>query len=310
MTTRPFRFGLQASRATSLRDWTDTARKAEDLGYSTLTMADHFPELLAPGPALAVAAAATSTLRIGTLVYCNDYRHPALLAKEVATLDLMSEGRFEFGLGAGWMTVDYEQAGLTLDRPGIRIDRLVESLSICRGLFTGKPFSFDGTHYSISDMVGAPKPVQDNVPVVIGGGGRRMLSTAGREADIVSINLNLNSGTIGLEAGADGTPARTDEKIGWVKAAAGERYRDIELQTRVHLSSVTNDRAGVAAVLAEGFGLTVEDALETPHALVGTVEQICENLEHIRDRWDISYLGIGAESIDEMAPVIERMAGN
>lgn len=310
MTKRPFRFGVQASRAASLTEWTEIACTVEDLGYSTLTMADHFPDQLAPGPALAAAAAVTSTLRLGTLVYCNDYRHPAVLAKEVATLDLLSEGRFEFGLGAGWMTADYDGTGIELDRPGVRIDRMLESLTICRGLLGCDRVDHQGEHYTIRDMQGAPRPVQAPMPpLVIGGGGRRVLSIAAREADIVGINVNLRSGALGPEAGADGTPARTDEKIRWVREAAGDRLDDVELQTRVHLSSITEDRHAVAEMIAGGLGLSTEDALATPHALVGTATQIGEQLEAIRDRWGISYFGIGVESMRDMAPVVAAMAG-
>jgi len=310
MTDREFRFGLQASKATSAEEWTALARRAEDLGYATLTMADHFPDQLAPGPALATAAAATDTIRVGALMYCNDYRHPTVLAKEVATLDLLSGGRMDFGIGAGWMTVDYEEAGFELDRPGIRIDRMIESLAVCRGLMSGESFSFTGEHYRITEMTGAPPPVQRPMPpVVIGGGGKRMLTVAGREADIVGINLNLRSGEIGADAGADGTPARTDTKIEWVRDGAGSRYSDVELQTRVHVSAVTDDKHALIDALAGGFGLTTDEAMETPHALAGTVDEICADLERIRDRWDISYFGIGVESLDDMAPVVERMTG-
>ncbi len=310
MTTRPFRFGVQASRAASRQEWTETARRIEDLGYSTLTMADHFPDQLAPGPALAAAAAVTTELRIGTLVYCNDYRHPVVLAKEVATLDLLSDGRMEFGLGAGWMTVDYEGAGIDLDRAGVRIERMLESLEVCRALFAGEAVEHDGEYYTIRSLVGAPDVIQrPHPPIVIGGGGKRVLSLAAREADVVGINVNLRSGEIGADAGSDATPERTDEKIRWVREAAGSRFDDLELQSRVHLTAVTNDRLGVAEAFAGSFGLRTEDALETPHALAGTVEQLCDDLERIRDRWHISYFGIGVESMDDFAPVVARMAG-
>lgn len=310
MTERPFRFGVQANNAATAHDWAEVARKVEDLGYSTLTMADHFSDQLAPGPALAVAATVTSHLRIGMLVYCNDYRHPVVMAKEVATLDVLSSGRFDFGLGAGWTTTDYEQSGIAFDRPGVRIDRMTEAIAICRGLLCGEPVNHIGEHYSIENMVGTPRPIQSPMPpLVIGGGGKRVLSLAAREADIVGVNLNLKSGVIGPEAGADGSPARTDEKLQWIREAAGERYDNIELNTRVHIASVTEDRVGLAEMLAAGLGLTTDDALNSPHALAGSVEQICEDLERIRDRWDISYFGISLDSIDAMAPVVAKMAG-
>ncbi len=307
---RPFRFGIQASRAGSAREWVEIVRKVEDLGYSTLTMADHLDDQLAPGPALALAAAVTTDLRLGTLVYCNDYRHPVVLAKEVATLDLLSEGRFEFGLGAGWMVTDYEGAGIPLDRPGVRIDRMLESLQIVRGLLGGEPVHFHGEHYGIYGLTGFPPPVQRPMPpLVIGGGGRRVLSIAAREADIVGVNVNLRGGVIDATAGSDGTPERTDEKIAWIREAAGERMADIELQVRVHLTVVTDDRLATAEGLAAGFGMTVEQALGSPFALAGTVDQICEDLIARRQRWGFSYIGLGLEALDDMAPVVARLAG-
>ena len=171
-----------------------------------------------------------------------------------------------------------------------------------------EPFTHDGEHYSITEMTGAPVPTR-RPPLVIGGGGKRVLSIAARHADVVGVNVNLASGVIGPEAGADGTPARSDEKVGWIRSAAGDRYDDIELNTRVHIATVTDDRIAVAEMLAGGLGLSVEDALAAPHALVGTKDQICEDLHRIRDRWDISYFSLGIESVDEMAPVVAEMAG-
>ncbi|MCP3935262.1 MAG: TIGR03621 family F420-dependent LLM class oxidoreductase [Actinomycetia bacterium] len=306
----PFRFGIQASRATSLSEWTEIARKVEDLGYSTLTMADHFDDHLAIGPALATAAAATSHLRLGTVVFCNDFRHPAMLAKEVATLDLLSEGRIEFGLGAGWMTADYEGTGLTLDRPGVRIERMLESLEICRGLFGSDPVNFEGDHYTITDLTGSPQPVQPGgPPILIGGGGPRMLRLAGRHADIVGINFNLNPGVFSPDLGVDAVPERADQKIAWVKEGASDRWGDLEVQVRIHLAVITDDREGTAAALGPAFGLTVDEALGTPFALVGTAEQIADDLIARRERWGISYVTVGLESLDDFAPVVDLISG-
>jgi len=293
-----------------MTEWTELARKVEDLGYSTLTMADHFTDQMAPGPALAAAASVTTELRVGTLVYCNDYRHPVVLAKEVATLDLLSDGRFEFGLGAGWMTTDYEETGIELARPGIRIDRMVESLSICRGLLAGEEVTHNGEHYSISGHTAGPGATQKPMPpLLIGGGGKRVLSIAGREADIVGINVNLASGTIGPEAGANATLEYTDEKLEWIKTAAGDRYDDVEIQVRVHVASVTTNRNDFADALAGGLGLSRDQALTSPHLLAGTIEEICDELVARRDRWDMSYIGLGVESIDQLAPVVAKLAG-
>src|SRR5687768_532705 len=186
---RRFRFGVQLSNAASAAEWASAARRAEDLGYSTLFMPDHFGEQLAPVPALMTAADATTTLRIGALVWDNDYKHPVVLAKEVATMDVLSGGRVEFGIGAGWMNTDYEQAGIPKDRDGVRIARMVEGLAIYKGLWADGPFSFDGDHYRITDLDGLPKPVQrPGPPILIGGGGPKVLAIAAQQADIVGVN--------------------------------------------------------------------------------------------------------------------------
>ena len=307
---RPFRFGVQASSPPPGTTWPALARRAEGDGWSVLTVADHLDDQYAVVPALQAAADATATLRIGALVLCNDYRHPVVAAKELATIDVLSGGRLEAGLGAGWMTSDYEQAGIALDRPGVRIDRMVEALDVLDALWGDAPATVHGEHYRVTDLDGRPKPVQrPRPPLLIGGGGRRVLTLAGQRADIVGINLNLASGTIGAEAGRDGTAERTDEKVAWVRAGAGDRFDDLELQVRVHLAIVTDDRAGVAAALAGGFGLTPEAALASPHALAGTVDEICDDLVARRERWGISYIGVGLDAMDAMTPVVARLTG-
>src|SRR5262245_24248167 len=184
--TRPFRFGATASKAGSAREWRDQARRAEALGYSSLFLPDHFNDQLAPLPALAIAAEATSDLRVGTLVICNDFKHPAMLAKEVATLDLLTDGRVEWGMGAGWFPFDYESTGLSFDRPGVRVGRLAESITVMKALFGGEPFTFDGQHYSIKDLTGTPAPAQrPHPPLLVGAARERMLMLAAREADII-----------------------------------------------------------------------------------------------------------------------------
>src|SRR6478672_8692661 len=169
---RPFRFGVQASSAADAKAWVDLAQQVEALGYSTLTMPDHFGDQLAPVPALMAAASVTTTLRVGALVWDNDYKHPVVLAKELATMDLLSEGRLEIGLGAGWMISDYEQAGMPYDPAPVRIDRFVEGLEIIRRSMGGEKFSFAGTHYRIDGYAGRPLPVQRPCPpILVGGGG-------------------------------------------------------------------------------------------------------------------------------------------
>ena len=305
---RPFRFGLQCRATGGAASWTDLARRAEALGWSTLTLPDHFESAFAPTPALMAAADATTTLRVGTMVYANDYRHPVVLAKEAATLDVLTGGRFELGIGAGWMTTDYEQAGIPLDRPGTRIDRLAESLRILRALWSDAPCTFEGAHHRITDLDGHPKPLTPGgPPIVIGGGGGRVLRLAAREADVVGVNVNLAGGVIDSRAIGFGTADATDEKLAWIhEAAAG---RDPEIHVRVHLAMVTDDRDGVIDELAGGFGLTPDQARETPHALIGDVSQICDQLVERRERWGMSYLGLSADQLEPFAPVIARLAG-
>ena len=223
--TKPFRFGVQISNAASAAAWRDKARKLEDLGYSTLFMPDHFGEELAPMPAIAMAAAHTTTLKIGALVFDNDYKHPAILAKESATIDLLCDGRLELGIGAGWMKTDYDALGLDYDPPAVRVDRFEEALHVIKQCFTGEKFTYHGEHYRITDYASYPKPAQAHVPILVGGGGKRVLSIAAREADIIGINPNLRAGEVGLEATTDSLQEQTDRKIGWVRDAAGARHR-------------------------------------------------------------------------------------
>lgn len=310
MTTKPFRFGIQAGGPADARAWAEQARRAEDLGASTLTMADHFGDQLAPIAGLMAAAGATSSLRVGALVLCNDYRHPVVLAKEAATVDVLSDGRLELGLGAGWMTSDYEQSGIALDPAPTRIARLSEAVEVVKALFTGEPVDHRGEHYRIDGLVGAPRPVQrPHPPILIGGGGPTVLRLAAREADIVGINIDLRAGVIDASAGPNATEEATDEKIALIRDEAGDRFDDLELQIRIHLAMVTDDRVGVAEAMAPALGLTPEAALLTPHALVGTAEEIVDQLVARRERWGLSYIGINADSLDAMAPVIARLAG-
>lgn len=316
--TKPFRFSIQASAppggftgsADDGHRWRELARRVEALGYDSLTVADHLDEQFAVTPALVAAADATTTLRIGTLVWCNDYRHPVMLAKEAATIDLLSGGRLEFGLGAGWMTTDYEESGIPLDRPGVRIERMAEAITIIKGLFAEGPVTFTGDHYRIAGHEGTPKPLQSPVPFLIGGGGRRVLSIAAREADIVGINVALTAGRIDASAGPNATAEATEEKLRWIEQAAGDRFDDLELQTRVHMAVVTDDREGFAEMVAPALGLTGAQALESPHALAGTVEQLVDQIIERRERFGLSYITIGADAVDAFAPIVARLAGH
>lgn len=307
---RPFRFGVQISSAASAEEWSGLARRAEELGYSSVFMPDHFGEQLAPVPALMAAADATTDLRIGALVFDNDYKHPVVLAKEVATLDVLSGGRFEFGIGAGWMNTDYEQSGIPQDRAGVRVDRLAEALTVYKGLFGDGPVDFDGEHYTISGLDGMPKPLQrPHPPILIGGGGKRVLSLAAREADIVGINPKLTSGQVDSSAARNGTPELTDEKIRWVADAAGDRYDDIELNMLVFAVVVTDDRQGTAEMMAPMFDIDPDVVMDYPLAWIGTEDEIVESLQTRRDRWDVSYLVVQADAMESAAPIVARLAG-
>jgi probable F420-dependent oxidoreductase len=305
-----FRFGIQLSQPFAGSTWSETARQVEALGYSTLFVPDHFGDQLAPITALAIAAEATTTLRVGALVFDNDYRHPVTLATETATLDLLSGGRVELGLGAGWMRTDYEQSGIAYDPPGVRVDRFAEALEVITRLFADGPVDFTGEHYTITGLEGLPKPhTPGGPPVIVGGGGKRVLSIAARHADIVGINPNLASGAIGAEVVADAMAERVDEKVGWVRDAAGDRFDDLELNVLSFLSTVTDDPAGLAGGVAEMFGASAEEVLATPSVVVGTVAGICDTLIERRNRWGFSYYVFQADSAVTMAPVVAALAG-
>jgi len=307
---RAFRFAVQEHRAPSARAWKENALKVESLGYSALYLPDHFTDQLGPVAALMAAADATTTLRIGSLVFDNDYRHPVVLAKEAATLDLLSNGRFDFGLGAGWMVSDYEQAGIQFDSAGTRISRLEEALQIIKGLFTGSSFSFAGQHYQVKDIEGSPLPVQKpHPPIVLGGGGRRMLTLAAREADIVNVNFDLREGRVSRKLVRTGLAEATDEKLGWIREAAGDRLDGIELSVTIFLANVTDDRESVASAMAVGFGSEPADVLDMPHFLIGTVEQLVEALQQRRERYGVSFVIVPGDVAEQFAPVVAKLTG-
>jgi probable F420-dependent oxidoreductase len=307
---RPFRFGVQVSHASSAQEWAELARRSEDAGYDVLTMPDHFTNQLAPVPALMAAADATTTLRIGALVFDNDYKHPVVLAKELATMDVLSDGRTEIGLGAGWMISDYEQAGMTYDSPKVRIDRFIEGLAVIRGALGPDTFSFSGDHYTISQYNGLPKPVQQPLPpILIGGGGPRVLGFAAREADIVGINGTLTAGVVGPEAISTMTAASVDEKVALVAKAGSHRLSEIELNIRTFFVKVTDDRASTINAISSMFSVPAELIDTSPFALIGSVDACIEQLLERREKWGFSYTIVGAENIDECAPIVAALRG-
>jgi probable F420-dependent oxidoreductase len=301
-----------AKQARPAAEFRELAKRSEDLGYATFYMPDHFVDHpLAPIPGIMAAATATTTLRVGTLVLGNDYKHPVVLANEAATIDLLSDGRLELGVGAGWMTADYDQGGFPLDSAGVRIARLDESLTVLKGLMADGPFTFHGEHYRIEALDGEPKPVQKpHPPIVVGGGGPKVLAVAAKHAQIVGINANLRAGQGDHPDSIRSlTAAATDEKVERLRTAAGDRFDELEIQTLTGFVYVTDDRAPIATGIASAFGVPEEVALETPAVLVGSIEQIVDDLQARRERWQMSYVVVPEESVDVMAPVVDRLAG-
>lgn len=305
---RPFRFGIQLRNAPDGKSWREAARKAEALGYSTLFLPDHFGDAWSPTVPLAVAAEVTTTLKVGALVYDNDYRHPLVLARDMAALDVLSEGRVEFGIGAGWMSSDYEQSGIALDSPGVRIERMREALEVFRQLWSQESATFRGKHYQVEGAICRPVPfTRGGPPIIIGGGGKKVLGIAATHASIIGVNPELSSGVAGVEAARTAVADRYDERIGWIRDAAGDRFDDIELQILCRFEQVTDDRLGFATSIAPMFDLTPEGALAMPIALVGTIDQMCDDLIARRERFGFSYIVV--HELDALAPLVARLAG-
>jgi len=306
----PFKFSVSLGTIDNPDQLVTTARRAEQLGYHGISLPDHLDVQCGPLVGLAAVAANTTNLALTSLVLSNDYRHPAVLAKELASLDLLSGGRLEFGIGAGWQTTDYERAGIVKDRAGIRIARLAEAITVLKGCFADGPFDFHGEHYTIEGLDSMPKPHRRPHPkLIVAGGGPKVLSLAAREADIIGVNFDLKAGAIGAEVGPSGSTGATDGKLEVIRTAAGSRFDAIELQTRVHFASVTDDREALAAAMAPGFMVTPEDALSMPHVLVGTIDEMADSVRAWRERWGFSYVTWSADAMEDLAPLVERLSG-
>jgi len=320
--TRPFRFGLQSYAADGPADWREQARRAEATGFSTFSVADH---VIGPGPALAatnhpvqnvaampamaVAIEATSTINIGARVFCVDYRQPVMFAKELATLDFFSEGRLEIGLGAGWLQGEYEAMGVQWDRAGVRLDRMEETITLLRAHFGDGLVDVEGEHVHAVGFEGLPKPTNGMPPIMIGGGAQRVLGIAGREADIVSLNFDNSSGKLGPAGVGSSTAELTAQKIEWIRAGAGDRFGDLELEIGAYFTVVTDQRDATLEKMAPMFALEPEQFAHHPHALIGSVQSICEQLIERRETYGISYVTFGASAASSVAPIVERLAG-
>ena len=310
---RPFRFGVSVPSATSRRDWVAKARKTEDLGYDVLTVPDHLAELFAPMPAVLSAAEATKDLRVATNVLNNDLRHPVLVAREAATVDLLTEGRLELGLGVGSLRSEYDQAGLRFDRGGTRVERLVEAVTIIKGLLNGEQVTFAGRHYQVTGHSVAPLPVQKpHPPLLIGGNGPNLLTLAAREADIVGLSgINFRHGGAVPPDLSGWKMAAVDERVQLVREAAGEeRFAQLELNALVQRVVVTENHREAAEQLTSRWAeLTPDDVLQIPYVLIGTVDRIVEDLLARRERWGFSYFRISEPYLDVFAPIVARLAG-
>jgi probable F420-dependent oxidoreductase len=308
---RQFRFGIVTGSAPTRAEWLAPIRKAEELGYATLLLTDHFVNDFPPLVPLMAAADATSTLRVGTFVFDNDFRHPALLAKEVAALDLLSEGRVELGIGAGWHQIEYQQVGLPFDEPGVRIERLEEALQILKQFFTQDRVNFTGKYYTVSDLLAMPKTAQrPRPPIFIGGGGKKLLTLAAREADIIGIHFK--AGRDGKSDPFEHTAEAVAQKISWVQQAAGERFPSLELNMMIRTVVITDNRQqAVEEYMRSGRGLqlSAEQHLQDPYLLFGSVEQIAEQLQRTREQFGVSYFVIGDDYMETFAPVAARLAG-
>lgn len=315
--THPFRFGVFGESIRTRAELIDTAQAAEAAGYATFLLRDHFiaepfGHQLAPLAALATVAAVTERLRIGSLVFANDYRPPVLLAKEAATLDVLSGGRFEFGLGTGFLRAEYEQAGIAFDTPGVRVARFAEALHVFKGLFSGAPFTFSGQFYRIEGFESFPIPVQrPHPPIVVGAGGRRMLALAAREADVIELLTTSTANGILSRDPATRLASAVARQIGWIREAAGERFDAIELSTVISVVIAERRREAAERFARErGWdGVTPDDILAMPTVFIGSVDEIIAEMRERRERYGFSYYVVSDRDMAAVAPIVTRLTG-
>jgi probable F420-dependent oxidoreductase len=312
-TVRPFRFAVQAVSAKSAAEWRDLARKVEDLGFSSLFVADHYIDRgpwaqdLAPIAAMATAAAVTDTLRVGCRVFCIDYHQPVTLAKEAATLDLLSDGRLEFGIGAGWSAQEYQSMGIPFEDAARRVARLEETVAFVKAYFSGAELDLKGEFVDVSGFAGLPQPAQrPHPPIMIGGGRKRVLSLAGREADIVSF-ANVPFEPVN-EAGLSPDQVAV-RRHGFVRDAAGDRFADLDIESSPYFAAVTDDPHDALAGLAARFGVSTDDLLDHPNVLMGTAVEVIERLHYRRARYGVNYVSIQQAHVDAFAPIVAQLTG-
>jgi probable F420-dependent oxidoreductase len=322
-TTRPFRFGLQAFEASSAEEWKSLVIKTEELGYSTLFTSDHYfgpgaisdaighrPVEMGPLSSIVYAAAITSTLTVGCRVFACDFHHPVVLAKEMATLDMLSAGRVEVGLGAGWTAAEYEGLGIPMDSAGTRIARLSEYIDVVRAHWSGEQIDQHGEYANVSGFAGRPLPQTPGGPkMMIGGGAPKILGLAGQKADIVSLNFNNATGKLGGASVATSDADATLQKIDWIRAGAGDRFGEIEIEIGAYFIAIGDSGIAQRDAIASRFGVSGETLAAHPHGLFGTTEQICDTLIERRERFGISYVTVAQRHLDEFAPVVAALSG-
>lgn len=309
---KPFRFGVGVGRAGSRVEWVQKARKIEGLGFDTLTVPDHLTDLISPMPALVSAAEATNHLRVGTHVLNNDFRHPVLVAREAATVDLLTDGRLQLGLGAGSIQSEYDQVGLGFDAGRARVERLAEATTVIKSLLEGGPVTFAGQHYKVNNHTIGPSPVQKpHPPILIGGNGRRLLTLAAREADIVGLSgITFRGGGAEPPDLSGWRVSGVDDRVQLVREIAGDRFAELELNALVQRVVVTSDRHRAAEELTSRWPqLSADEFLQSPYVLIGTITQMVDDLEARRRRWGISYYVINESYLDAFAPVVAQLAG-
>lgn len=306
---RRLRFATELHAPFPGLSWLDTAKEVEQLGYSTIFVPDHLDEGPGPLAMMAAVAAVTTEVNVGALVLDCDFRHPAVVARELATIDQIAEGRLEVGLGAGWKRLDYDRSGIPMDRPGVRVSRLQEHAAVLKGLWSEGPVTFEGEHYRITDMEGTPKPHRPGgPPILVGGGAPRLLRWAGATADIVGVNASIHSGEIDQAAAQDALADRIDEKVAWVREGAGDRFDELELNAWLATAELTDDPS-VAEAVAVFFGTDAASLRQSPLALVGSEGEVADMLAERRDRWGYSYHVIPGDRARDFAPLVARLTG-
>ena len=309
---RPYNFAAMMRGADSGAEFLDTVKKIEQHGYTTAAMVDHFNPTYSPTPGLMAAAMAAPSLRVLATVYDNDFRNPVLLAKEIATMDQISGGRVDFGLGAGWLERDYAQTGIQYDRPGVRISRMEEALTVFKGAWSGENFNFEGDHYSVQNHVGFPLPVQQpHPPIYIGGGGKRILGIAGREADIIGVHVRF--GPEGALDSVDTIKAEMDKKMDWIRAGAGDRFGQIEFALLLFAAKVVDtesEKEKQIADIAEANEMSIEAVEASPYYLVGSEAELAEQIEGLRETYNVTHFTVTPGDVDGFVAVVKRLTAN